>query len=84
MYKYAQLDENGRCISVSYLSGEVDAEHMMLLSDEDDVQPSDIFDGTTWTRPEPVPYVPEKTQEQKDIEALQQAMLDLMDMLMAP
>lgn len=32
MYKYAQIDlDTGRCISVSFLSGEVDAAHMIPL-----------------------------------------------------
>lgn len=33
MYKYAQINENGICVSVSYLSGEVNAEHMIPLDD---------------------------------------------------
>ena len=57
MYKYAQIDETGRCISVSFLSGEVESENMLPLTDEDDVQPDDVWDGTAWTRP--IPPAPE-------------------------
>jgi len=55
LYRYAQIEETGRCISVSYLSSEVTAPHMIPLSPEDDVQPGDIWDGETWTRPDPPP-----------------------------
>jgi|GEM_PF-2304166 len=52
MYKYAQLDESGRCVSVSQLSGEIVSVHMLPLGPDDDVQPGDIYDGLSWTRPE--------------------------------
>ncbi|QYR20794.1 hypothetical protein KZ483_24040 [Paenibacillus sp. sptzw28] len=55
MFKYAQLDDAGRCISLSYLSGEVEAANMLLLSETDDVQLGDVYDGTAWTRPVPPP-----------------------------
>ena len=53
MYKYAQFDlETGRCIGVSLLAGEVEANHMILLDDETDVLPGDIYTDGEWTRPE--------------------------------
>lgn len=67
MHKYAQINlETGECISVSYLYGPVDAPHMIPLTSED-VQPGDIWDGQTWTRPDPPapdPYADPITQLQ--------------------
>lgn len=83
MFKYAQLDEEGRCISLSYLSGEVESDYMKPLEDTDDVQPGDMFDGTTWTRPEPVPYVPPKTPEQLEIEGLKSQIAVMQDAILA-
>ena len=72
MYKYAQIDtNNGLCIGVSLLAGEVEADHMLLLTPEDDVQPGDIWDGEEWSRPErtePEPEQPDRT-EQLEIES---------------
>ncbi|WP_309119216.1 hypothetical protein [Paenibacillus sp.] len=64
-YKYAQINpETGIVFGVSYLSGEVIADHTILLEDEEDVQPGDIRnpDGT-WTRPEPAPLPPSEVQQ---------------------
>ena len=56
IYKYAQINlDTGVCVGVSYLSGEVIADHMIPLEIEDDVKPGDIWDGETWTRPDPPP-----------------------------
>ena len=63
MRKYAQINiESGVCIGVSLLAGEVEANYMLPLAPEDDVQPGDIWDGEGWTRPEP----PEPELEQPD------------------
>lgn len=53
MFRYAQIDETGRCVSVSYLHSEVESENMLSLTEEDDVEPGDIWDGEKWIRPEP-------------------------------
>jgi hypothetical protein len=54
LFKYAQIDETGRCIGVSFLSGEVEADNMKPLTDDENVNPGDTWDGTTWT-PAPIP-----------------------------
>lgn len=59
MYRYAQIDETGLCVSVSQLSGEVISDHMLPLDPDDDVRPGDIWDGEKWTRPEPPPPSPD-------------------------
>jgi hypothetical protein len=43
MPRYAQIDENGNCIGVSDLAGEVDAPHMILIG------PEDFPSGQRWT-----------------------------------
>lgn len=54
--RYAQIDlETGRCISVSDLAEEVTADYMIPLNPDDDVQPGDIYENGTWTRPDPPP-----------------------------
>ncbi|MGF9711707.1 hypothetical protein [Paenibacillus naphthalenovorans] len=58
MYKYAQIDlDTGVCVAVSILSGEVIADHMIPLTETDDVEPRDIYDKETktWTKAEPLP-----------------------------
>lgn len=59
MFRYAQIDiTTGRCIGVSFLSGEIEAEHMIPLTDEDEVNPNDTFDNGSWIPtppPDPVP-----------------------------
>lgn len=98
MHKYAQIDiDTGVCISVSYLSGEVEADHMIPLTNDQDVQPGDIYraaDGT-WTRPEPQ-SVPEPEPSLQDritqletentalkdrVEATEGALLAIMDLM---
>lgn len=59
MYRYAQIDETGLCVSVSQLSGEVISDHMLPLDPDDDVRPGYIWDGEKWTRPEPPPPPPD-------------------------
>jgi hypothetical protein len=85
MHKYAQIDlSTGRCFSVSYLSGPVDAPYMIPLSPEEDVLPGDVWDGQKWTRPDPPapdPTVDPITQLQLAVaelaEAQEQAITDM-------
>ncbi|MFC4303885.1 hypothetical protein [Cohnella boryungensis] len=60
MYRYAQIDDTGVCVSVSQLSGEVDATHMLPLGSDDDVQPGDFYDGHSWVRPDPPVLKPDR------------------------
>lgn len=64
MYKYAQIDSDNICFAVSYLSGEVIADDMIRLSEED--EPLDKkYNNGIWEevpKPEPEPTEPEKTQ----------------------
>lgn len=47
MYNYAQIDEAGVCIAVSQLSGEVEAENLILLEAfEADLLGKTYLDGT--------------------------------------
>ena len=48
--------DTGRVVAVSYLAGEVQADNMLPLADDIDVQPGDIRnpDGS-WFRPPPPP-----------------------------
>lgn len=56
MHKYAQINTStGCCVCVSYLSAEVEGNHMLLLADDADVLPGDVYAGGIWTRPEPEP-----------------------------
>lgn len=72
MYKYAQINiETKRCIGVSCLSGEIKAEHMLLLTDDDDVQPGDIYSDGEWTRPEPEPLPEPGPTAEERIESLE-------------
>lgn len=72
MIKYAQIDlSTGVCISVSYLSDEVDAAHLIPLSETDDVQPCDIYDSESWIRPEPEPIPEPEPSPNERIEQLE-------------
>lgn len=54
MPKYAQIDlSTGVCIGISYLSEEVDAEHLIPLGDEQRVNLRDVYNNGVWTA-----YVP--------------------------
>ncbi|EFM10179.1 hypothetical protein PaecuDRAFT_3138 [Paenibacillus curdlanolyticus YK9] len=78
MFKYAQIESNGRCFTVSYLSGEADSESMLLLNSEDDVRVGDVWDGETWIRPEPVPSEPENVSLAERIALLESALDELL------
>ncbi|GGF88567.1 hypothetical protein [Paenibacillus abyssi] len=84
MFKYAQIDAaTGRCVSVSYLSGEIESTNMIPLTEADDVKPGDIrnADGT-WTRPAPVPPQPSRIDQlEADNLTLMEAVADLYEMI---
>lgn len=56
MYKYAQLDESGVVVGISFLSGEVDSADMALLDGsrehDDNVELSWRLIGGEWLAPE--------------------------------
>lgn len=59
MLRYAQINkETGQVVSISFLAGKVEEEHMITLPENADVRPGDIYTNGEWTRPEPEP-VPE-------------------------
>jgi hypothetical protein len=63
MFKYAQIDETGRCISISYLAGEEESENLIPLTDEENVNPGDTYEDGVWTPappPEPVEPGPDR------------------------
>lgn len=55
--RYAQIDDNGICIGVSDLSGEVDAPHMIPIGPEDNPI-GFTWDGNGWIAPPPLPVPP--------------------------
>lgn len=82
MFKYAQIDiETGRCLGVSYLSGEVEADNMIPLSEEDDVKPNDTYEDGVWIPappPEPVEPTPDRiAQLEAENAALKSRMTDM-------
>ncbi|OPH61708.1 hypothetical protein BC351_00250 [Paenibacillus ferrarius] len=66
-YKYAQIDlATGVCVGVSYLLGEVIADHMIPLTEDQNVNPRDIYDDGIWTpaqTPEPADLKQRKINE---------------------
>ena len=71
--RYAQIDKNGICFADSYLSGEVKANDMILLQ-ENDVSPlGKKYDNGIWIEVEQ-PQVP---QPESDTEIIMQAITDL-------
>ena len=46
MYRYTQIDENGYVVSDSYLSGEVTADNMILISEGFDLSNKKYVDGS--------------------------------------
>lgn len=56
MHKYAQIGvDTGYCVSISILAREVEADHMIPLLDDTDVQPGDIYVDGEWSRPDTEP-----------------------------
>ena len=72
VFKCAQIDPvTGRCVSVSFLFAEVIADHIIPLSEEDNVNPGDTYDNGTWIPsppPEPVPEGPSLTDKVAQLE----------------
>lgn len=54
MYLYAQLNKNGICIGISQLSGIVEAEHMIPLTEEQlwEARIGWHYNNGVWTDPE--------------------------------
>ena len=87
MFLYAQLNDNGYCISVSDLSGEVIDEKMIPLTDFDDSYLGRKYDITnkSWTdeyleknNAEDIEIAPSKEEElQEQINELQDAVMSL-------
>ena len=65
MYRYAQIDlETGMVVSDSYLSGIVEAENMIPISEDFDLTNKKYVDGE-WVEYEPEPQPePEPTEEE--------------------
>lgn len=85
MFLYAQLNDNGYCISVSDLSGEINDEKMIPLTDFDDSYLGRKYDITnkSWTDE----YLEKNNAEDTEIapsevEELQEQINDLQDMVM--
>ncbi len=71
--RYAQIDENGICFADSYLSGEVNANDMILLN-ENDVSPlGKKYDNGAWIEVEQV-QLPEP---ESDTEIIMQSIAEL-------
>ena len=71
--RYAQIDENGICFADSYLSGEVHADNMIPLA-ENEISPlGKKYDNDIWIEVEQ-PQVP---QPESDTEIIMQAITDL-------
>lgn len=92
MPKYAQIDiSTGRCIGVSYLSGEVEADDMIPLTDEA-VNPNDTYANGVWTPSPPVIIEPqpdrvaileaENADLKSRVSSTEDAILTLMDLTM--
>lgn len=76
MFRYAQIDGTGRCIAISNLSGEVKADNMILLTDEDNVKILDKYVNGVWN-PGPPPPPPPPTPDQIKIAQLEAENTDL-------
>lgn len=60
MYRYAQINEDGIVVSDSHLSGVVNADNMIPITDDFDLTNKKYVDGE-W-----VEYVPEEIEPQAD------------------
>ena len=67
MYKYAQINSENICFAVSYLSGEVIADDMIRLSEEDEPLGKKYNNGTWEEVPKPKPEPTELEKTQLDI-----------------
>lgn len=92
MFRYAQINQDKVCTSISYLSKEVESDNMILLEDEQEVGLFDTLqDDGTWEKyiptvvnePDPIAAIQEENAKLKEqVEATQSAVLALMDILM--
>ncbi|MDM5250319.1 hypothetical protein [Lysinibacillus sp. G4S2] len=72
MFKYAQLNINNVVEGISYLSGEVVADNMILVNDKD-VELGSTYDAKTGDFTAPV--APEPIEPQPTVEEMQAQML---------
>ena len=81
MFRYAQLNDDGRVVGLSNLSGEIDYPDMILLGEDSDVEFGDIYDPNknTFIRPEPEPE--EEREKVLSLEDLYKGQLDVMQAL---
>ncbi len=71
--RYAQIDENGICFADSYLYGEINADDMILLK-ENDISPlGKKYNNGKWQEMEQ----PQQIQQQSDAEMIMQTITDL-------
>jgi hypothetical protein len=81
---YAHLNENGICIGISQLSGEVEAVNMVLIDSFDDDKIWRKHENGVWSTekyvPEPEPTPPQPTLEEQ-VAQLREDNLILMDAL---
>jgi hypothetical protein len=54
MFKYAQTDTNNVVIGISYLSGEVEANNLILISEDDKADINWIYDKKSGKFSEPI------------------------------
>lgn len=64
MYRYAQIDSDGCVVSDSHLSGEVEADNMIPISEDFDLANKKYVDGE-WVEYTPEPTVEVLTEEQE-------------------
>lgn len=65
MPRYAQIDANNRAIGYSDLTGEVDAPHMILIGDDDNLT-GWRYENGQWIEPQPVEPGPEPVSDISD------------------
>ncbi|MCQ4935130.1 hypothetical protein [Anaerotignum propionicum] len=78
MYRYAQLNQRKICVGISLLSGEVDAENMISISDDAEVLGLQYNSGI-WKKLNKLEKseVSSIEQEQTDIQKIMQVMSDV-------
>ncbi len=63
MYKYAIINEKGIVVGISYLSGEVDKDNMILLEEDFDTT-GKKYENDRWVEYEEEEKIPEITQQE--------------------
>lgn len=69
--RYAQIDDNGVCYAISYLSGEKDEPYLILLDDNDVVNLGDTYADGVWTPAPPQPPPTPQPSLEEQMAALQ-------------